>query len=361
MALYAKRFGTGLAALGVVWLALAFLASPAWAQTAELTVDKTGPGVVVEGEEVTYTIVVSNTGAEAATAVTLTDDIPAGATFVSAENPDDTCTQAAGTVTCELGSIDPGESETVTLTLRATGSRNILNIACAGSPDDATENATDPSCPDVANDASDDATTRVAPDLVIEKFDNPDPVRVDENLTYALRVTNQGGTNATDVTVTDDLPNIPLGTVSLVDVEGGSGFECTVTSGRLRCTGGSIAPDDTARILFIVRPEEAGTINNTAVVGAEGFRNIDDATQSTLVQGEAVDLDPTDPTDPGDGGEDGNDTDLGSAEDQYDDDDDIINIPNKDLPNTGGPPLLAIFFSVVAGAGLLTALVRRRY
>ena len=38
----------------------------------------------------------------------------------------------------------------------------------------------------------------------------------------------------------------------------------------------------------------------------------------------------------------------------------IINIPAKALPNTGGPPLLAIFFSVVAGAGLLTAVVRRR-
>lgn len=36
-------------------------------------------------------------------------------------------------------------------------------------------------------------------------------------------------------------------------------------------------------------------------------------------------------------------------------------VPDKDLPKTGGPPLLAILFSVVAGAGLLTAVVRRRY
>lgn len=39
----------------------------------------------------------------------------------------------------------------------------------------------------------------------------------------------------------------------------------------------------------------------------------------------------------------------------------IINVPDKDLPETGGPPLLGILFSVVAGAGLLTAVIRRRY
>lgn len=54
----------------------------------------------------------------------------------------------------------------------------------------------------------------------------------------------------------------------------------------------------------------------------------------------------------------------GSANNQYIPDvevTNVINIPDKKLPPTGGPPLLVIFFSVVAGAGLLTAVVRRRY
>lgn len=54
----------------------------------------------------------------------------------------------------------------------------------------------------------------------------------------------------------------------------------------------------------------------------------------------------------------------GSANDQYSPNvevTNIINIPDKNLPPTGGPPLLAIFFSVVAGVGLITAVVRRRY
>ena len=53
-----------------------------------------------------------------------------------------------------------------------------------------------------------------------------------------------------------------------------------------------------------------------------------------------------------------------SGQYQYDQDIDItniINIPDKGLPKTGGPPLLAILFSFVVGAGLLTAVVRRRF
>lgn len=53
----------------------------------------------------------------------------------------------------------------------------------------------------------------------------------------------------------------------------------------------------------------------------------------------------------------------GSQYDQYGQDieiTNIINIPGKDLPKTGGPPLLGILFAVVAGAGLLTTVVRRR-
>jgi hypothetical protein len=39
----------------------------------------------------------------------------------------------------------------------------------------------------------------------------------------------------------------------------------------------------------------------------------------------------------------------------------IINIPGKNLPDTGGPPLLGILFSAAAGLGLITAVVRRRH
>lgn len=66
----------------------------------------------------------------------------------------------------------------------------------------------------------------------------------------------------------------------------------------------------------------------------------------------------------GGNGGDGSGNGGGSASDQYSlnlEVTNIINIPAKDLPDTGGPPLLAILFSAAAGLGLITAAVRRRH
>lgn len=50
----------------------------------ELVVAKSGPPWVVAGEPITYTLVVTNTGVQAATSLVLTDALPAGAHLVSA-------------------------------------------------------------------------------------------------------------------------------------------------------------------------------------------------------------------------------------------------------------------------------------
>ena len=168
MALYLKKFGSGLATLGVVWFALAFFASPAWAQVAELTVDKTdSPDPVTEGQIINYSIEVTNTGDAPATGVTLTDDLPAGTAFVSASTTAGTCPTTpvegdSGTVECNLGDIAPGESATVAIEVRATQAGTVENTAIAGGTN------TDPD--------QDTTRTRVLPDLVIDKLDDPDPV-----------------------------------------------------------------------------------------------------------------------------------------------------------------------------------------
>jgi hypothetical protein len=61
---------------------------------------------------------------------------------------------------------------------------------------------------------------------------------------------------------------------------------------------------------------------------------------------------------------DNGDGDNGDGDDDGDDPraDDVINVPDKNLPNTGGfPPLLVAGFLLVVGGGLITAVVRRRY
>ncbi len=111
----------------VTFILTLLLAAPAWAQAA-LTVEKDdNPDPVAEGEILTYTIVVGNTGTEAATNVTLTDNLPTGAEFVSVETTNGTCPlqpapgALGGTVACNLGSLGPDQDATVTIRVRPTG------------------------------------------------------------------------------------------------------------------------------------------------------------------------------------------------------------------------------------------------
>lgn len=59
------------------------------------------------GDTITYTLTARNNGPAVAQNVVVTDQLPAGVTFVSASAP---CTQANGNITCVLGDLDPGET-----------------------------------------------------------------------------------------------------------------------------------------------------------------------------------------------------------------------------------------------------------
>jgi uncharacterized repeat protein (TIGR01451 family) len=66
------------------------------------------PDPVNVGEDLTYSLLVANNGRTAATGVIVTDILPAGATFVSATPSQGTCSEAGGTVTCNLGNLASG-------------------------------------------------------------------------------------------------------------------------------------------------------------------------------------------------------------------------------------------------------------
>ena len=96
----------------------------------DLSVSKTdSPDPVQPGGNVTYTVVVSNGSPTGATNVVLTDTLPAGVSFVSATSTQGSCSQAGGTVTCNLGNINSGGSATVTIVITATTPGTITNTA----------------------------------------------------------------------------------------------------------------------------------------------------------------------------------------------------------------------------------------
>jgi uncharacterized repeat protein (TIGR01451 family) len=73
------------------------------------------PAPVSLGEELTYTLTVSNTGPDQATGVLLTDYLPGQARFLSATPSQGFCSHAGGIVSCQLGVLPGNASATVSL------------------------------------------------------------------------------------------------------------------------------------------------------------------------------------------------------------------------------------------------------
>lgn len=95
----------------------------------DLSLTKTGPALVQVGDDVTYTLTATNNGPSAATGVAISDPVPANSTFVSA---DAGCTLSAGTVTCTIGNLAAGASQTFHVTVQAGTGSSITNTASVG-------------------------------------------------------------------------------------------------------------------------------------------------------------------------------------------------------------------------------------
>jgi uncharacterized repeat protein (TIGR01451 family) len=95
----------------------------------ELGITKSVPETATVGDQVTFKIEVTNAGPDDATGVTVTDALPAGLSFVSATPSQGSCSEAGGTVTCNLGTIAAGGSATVDIVVDVTAEGQISNDA----------------------------------------------------------------------------------------------------------------------------------------------------------------------------------------------------------------------------------------
>jgi uncharacterized repeat protein (TIGR01451 family) len=102
---------------------------------ADLSVVKHGPAGITEGQTFTYQLVASNAGPDTATAVTVSDSLPANVSFVSASSG---CAFATPVVTCTAASILSGGSQSFDVVVKAlSGGSTITNTATVtGSPGD---------------------------------------------------------------------------------------------------------------------------------------------------------------------------------------------------------------------------------
>ncbi|MFH8616887.1 DUF6923 family protein [Streptomyces sp. NPDC017979] len=242
----------------------------------DLAVTKTGPATVAAGGEVSYTITVTNNGPSNSTGWTVTDLIPAGLADAATTTPG--CAISGRTLTCEGGALAVGDSATITLTgTAAVGASRLLNtVVVEGNEPD----------PDPDNN-EDDTTTTVNPsvDLAVTKT-GPATVSAGGDVSYTITVTNNGPSNSTGWTLTDE---IPAGLADAATSTAG----CAIADRTLTCEGGPLAVGDSREITLTgTAAANATRIVNTAVVdGNEPDPNPDnDEDTTTTTVNPSVDL-----------------------------------------------------------------------
>ena len=99
--------------------------------------------------------------------------------------------------------------------------------------------------------------------LFLSKADSPDPVIVNQNLTYTLVVNNPSAAPATGVMLTDTLPS----GVTFVSASSTQGT-CSQADGMVTCNLGTVAGGATVTVTIVIQPTQIGTLNNSATVTA---------------------------------------------------------------------------------------------
>lgn len=174
----------------------------------ELSVDKaktsvvSGPDPPVVGSETVYelTITVWNIGGSDVENVVVEDTISLDVSFVSVGTPSQgSASEFEGTITWNVGTLSPGDSETLTFRVSLTPGSPIkyyLNhandLSASGDDVDTVLGKTDVT-----------VTAITGPILIISKTDSPDPVQPGGTITYTLTYENIGDIAAYNVIITE--------------------------------------------------------------------------------------------------------------------------------------------------------------
>jgi len=217
------------------------------------------------GQNVTFTVTVTNGGPDAATNIVVTDVLPAGLTPQSATP--EAGTFDAGTRQWSIPTLASGEDLTLTVVARVDSSALLTYSAQVTA-----SAATDPDSTPNDGTGDDRATATVdapaAADLSITNTPSSATPNFGSNVTFTVVVTNGGPDQATGVVVNDLLP------AGLVFVSSNV-TQGSYVSGTGVWTVGSINSGSTATLTLVARVNTTASIDNVAQVTASGVPDPD--------------------------------------------------------------------------------------
>jgi uncharacterized repeat protein (TIGR01451 family) len=247
---------------------------------ADLALSKTASSssIVLGSGNLTYTLTVTNNGPDTSSSVLLTDTLPSSVTIASVDaGSGATCTQPAGQVRCNLGSLATAATSTITIAVTPTASGTITNTAVVGSitSDPTTSNNTD------------SVTTTVSPatgtaNLAVTAGP-ASQVTIGETKTYTFTITNGGPNTAVATQFHTTMPD----GLALVSANSSIGScSANTSTGQVTCSLGNIASGASATVQVTVRATTAGAKNITGAVSsstADPTPNNNTALQSVTV------------------------------------------------------------------------------
>ncbi|MCB0593029.1 MAG: DUF11 domain-containing protein, partial [Phaeodactylibacter sp.] len=242
----------------------------------EKSVDNAGPNV---GDNVTFTVVLTNQGPSTATGVSVGDQLPSGYTYVS--NTTSQGSYNSGTGAWTVGTLTAGQSVTLTLTATVNAAGDYMNLAevtaqnepdIDSNPNNGVDTDGDGAVVDDPGDEDDGDGQDVVPgavvDLELEKSVNNTTPTVGDNVTFTVVLTNQGPSTATGVSVTDQLPS-GYAFVSHTASQG------SYVSGTGAWTVGTLAAGQSVTLTLTATVNAAGDYMNLAEVTAQNEPDVD--------------------------------------------------------------------------------------
>ena len=226
--------------------------------SADLSIDKKTMSTNFNmGENVGYTLTVTNNGPDTATNVRVTDHLPSGMTYLS-ESSGGNYNPATGIWT--IGTLASGASATNKISAKVNGTGSIVNTATVAS------DITDPNPSNNSNSAGILVPAQI--DLELSKTANTLTPNYLSNVTFSLVVTNTSTfDDATGVTVTDVLP----AGLKYISHSGG-----TYDKNTGIWNVGTVAQNGGSRTLQIVaQATQVGSINNAASVTTANEGDVD--------------------------------------------------------------------------------------